>query len=162
MNHLNITIREVQNKRSFRRGQSQERIVLKGNTESEKRSRCLFHSCNGHKLTECKAFARKTLEDKIEWIREAKLCFRCLLDKHIAKDCKADIKCTECGSNRHSSLLQQEKRENVEKSCTKPGSKFQSTCTEVCNASNGGLSCSKIVSMNIFLQKRSENIQCMR
>ena len=158
-NHPNIAFREVQNKRSLHRGQSQERIVLKGSTESEKRSHCPFHDCDGHKLTECKAFARKTLEDKIEWIRKAKLCFRCLLDKYIAKDCKADIKCTECGSDWHSSLLHREKRENVEKSGTKPGSEFQSTCTEVSKASNGGLSCSKIVLMNIFLQKRPKDIQ---
>ena len=161
-NHPNIAIRKVQSKRSLRWGQSQERIVLKGNTESEKRSYCPFHDCDGHKLTECKALARKTLEDKIEWIRKAKLCFRCLLDKHIAKDCKADIKCTECGSDWHSSLLHREKRENVERSGIKPGNEFQSTCTELCKESNGGLSCSKIISMDIFLQKRSENIQCMR
>ena len=130
-NRPNIAIKQVQNKRSLHRGQSKERIVLKGNTEFEKRTHCPFHDCDGQKLMECKAFARKTPEDKIKWIRKAELCFRCLLDKHIAKDCKADIKCSECGSDRNFSLLHREKRENVEKSGTKPGSKFQSTCTEV-------------------------------
>ena len=156
-NHPNIAIRRVQNKRSLLRGQSQERIVLKGNTESEKRSHCPFHDCDGHKLTECKAFTRETLQDKIEWIRKAKLCFRSLLDKHITKDGKADIKCTECGSDRHSSLLHREKRENVEKSGTKPGTEFQSTSMELCKANNGGLSCSKIILMDIFLEKMPEN-----
>ena len=132
-NHPNVAIREVQNKRFLSRGQSQKRTVLKGNTEFEKRSHCPFHDFDGHKLTECEMFAWKTLEDKIEWTRKAKLGFRCLLDKHISKDCKADIKCAECGIDRHASLLHREKKKkHVEKSGTKSDSEVQSTCTEIC------------------------------
>ena len=55
---------------------------------------------------------------KKQLLKEKKLCFRCCSDKHAIKDCKAYIKCKECGSLKHITALhimkkqQQQSREN--------------------------------------------------
>ncbi|CAB3985600.1 Hypothetical predicted protein [Paramuricea clavata] len=49
---------------------------------------CSFHERKGHELGECKDFSKKTLEERTDWIKKAGLCFRCLVGKHRAKQCR--------------------------------------------------------------------------
>ncbi len=62
---------------------------------------CPFHERKGHELSECKAFGEKTLEEKTKWVKDAGICFRCLIGKHRAKKCKENVKCDKYKSNRH-------------------------------------------------------------
>ncbi|KAK3733045.1 hypothetical protein QZH41_000591 [Actinostola sp. cb2023] len=66
------------------------RRVMKTNTEEDNKPHCKFHDCDGHELTECKAFATKSIQEKTDWILKEKLCFRCLEAGHIAKEYLAD------------------------------------------------------------------------
>ena len=66
---------------------------------------CSFHERKGHNLAECKAFGGKSLEEKTDWIKKAGLCFRCLVGKHLAKQCRANVTCEKCKSNRHPTIL---------------------------------------------------------
>ena len=73
-NHANVIDR--------RKGRDQEDHVksYKGNTITEKENEktvkhCLFHDSGGHVLSECKAFSRKTLQERIDWMKRAGLCF---------------------------------------------------------------------------------------
>ena len=121
----------------------------------EKREvRCLFHDTAGHHLTNCKAFARKTLSERMEWIKQAKLCFRCFSPGHQASNCKMIVKCDKCGSPRHQELLYVEKRKDDSKSDDgeeEDGEKVSSKCTTVCqNENSGGRSCAKIVLVDVF------------
>jgi hypothetical protein len=156
-NHPNIVSEETQ-KKKWRPGKHPEECrILKADVEDDKKTYCLFHSCDGHKLKDCKTFARKTLQEKIEWIRKAGLCFRCLSSNHIARDCKADIKCAECDSDRHSALLHREKKkDDKEKKAGSAGdrSEVTSSCTEICKNDNRGLSASKIVLVDVSLRER--------
>ena len=136
-----------------------DRRVLKGDlkpdlrdTSSLKEKYCPFHDRKGHDLARCFAFAKKPFEEKTQWITEAKLCFRCLTDQHIAMECKADIQCSKCGSRCHLALLHMEKRtEPID-----PGGELTSSCTSVCNGRKGGMSCSKVVLVDVFLQGHEE------
>jgi hypothetical protein len=114
----------------------------------------LFHERNGHKLSECNAFRRKSLKEKNEFIREARLCFRCLTANHFAKDCPANIKCNKCGSDRHLEILHIDKKE------TYPDEEVEAKCTAVCEGRKGGRSCSKIVLFDILTndQNRAERV----
>ena len=156
-NHPNIVSEETQ-KKKWRPGKHPEECrILKADVEDDNKTYCLFHSCDGHKLKDCKTFARKTLQEKIEWIRKAGLCFRCLSSKHIARDCKADIKCAECDSDQHSALLHREKKkDDEEKKAGSAGdrSEVTSSCTEICKNDNRGLSASKIVLVDVSLRER--------
>ncbi|KAK3753684.1 hypothetical protein QZH41_013130 [Actinostola sp. cb2023] len=59
------------------------------------------------------------MEEKTEWIFKEKLCFRCCETGHVAKECKVEVTCTKCGSDRHPAFLHKEKNEEELKSnCT--------------------------------------------
>ncbi|KYM98425.1 hypothetical protein ALC62_10865 [Cyphomyrmex costatus] len=57
-----------------------------------------------HQIYSCRQFLELLPEERLNFIREAKLCWNCLkVSSHIAKDCKAGS-CKTCGK-RHNSLL---------------------------------------------------------
>jgi hypothetical protein len=119
---------------------------------------CPYHKCDRHGLTECKAFETKALSERTEWIQKAGLCFRCLKEGHQAKKCKAKISCSICGHDRHLALLHKEKveKESKEENKVNPADGEESAseqvtnkCTAVCGESNGGISCSKFLLVDI-------------
>ena len=115
--------------------------------------RCPFHDRDGHSLEECKAFATKTLEEKTEWILQAGLCYRCLSKGHRARDCKRMIRCSICKDKRHNALLHKEKQKKPD-----GGESVDTKCTSLCGASEGGISCSKLVLVDVISKERPENI----
>ncbi len=140
------------------------------NTDAE--NRCLFHDKKGHDLTNCKAFVRKTLSARMDWINRARLCFRCLSPGHQASRCKNIVKCSKCGSARHCALLHVGKRKEESEDGegkdgrgkdgedkdgkAKDGEEVASKCTTVCQEKPGGLSCAKIVLIDVFQEKEQE------
>ncbi|XP_028391897.1 uncharacterized protein LOC114516570 [Dendronephthya gigantea] len=132
--------------------------VLKGDMgqaqESKNKKRCIFHDIDGHNLSECKTFARKTLQEKTDWLKRAGLCFRCLTQKHLARDCKTEVNCTKCGSNRHLEILHMEKKIMKEEE----KEEVKSACTDISPTSIEGVSCSKIVLLDVFHPKTPQNI----
>ncbi|XP_068713049.1 uncharacterized protein [Montipora foliosa] len=78
--------------------------------------RCPFHDRAGHSLEDCKAFAAKSLEEKMEWVSKAHFCFPCFLEEHQASSCKRQIKCSTCGDSRHPALLHKEKQPTTTRS----------------------------------------------
>lgn len=137
--------------------------VEKGNPEPTKEKYCVFHERKGHEIDECKAFSKKTLEEKTTWIKTAGLCFQCLTEKHRASLCKANVRCDKCKNNRHPTILHKDKTANEDKDMgTKndnaEGEEVQSRCTSVCEGKLGGVSCSKIVSVGVFLESQSDSV----
>ena len=67
--------------------------------------RCPIHRTN-HSLNECRAFQLKSLEERKKFLKDHNLCFKCCIStEHRSKECVSAIKCTNCGSTRHSSAL---------------------------------------------------------
>ncbi len=138
-----------------------ENTALKGDIDTENvddttEKHCLFHDSKGHTLHECRTFGRKTLQERTEWIQKSGHCFRCLSDKYIAKECKTAIKCKKCGSGRHIELLHLERRKEKEES---DGEEIKSSCTLLCNDKSGGLSCNKIVLLDISLLTKPDQVR---
>lgn len=117
--------------------------------------RCPFHERTGHSLEECIAFRAKTFEEKNEWIWNNRLCYRCFSGDHQAHSCKRQVKCGICGDSRHPTLLHKERPRTYARS----NETVNAQCTEVCSASSGGTSCSKILLVGVFLKDRSDLVR---
>ena len=63
--------------------------------------------CKGsHRLWECRVFKEKTPTQRDKVVAEAKLCFSCLRDKHMFRQCPSPRKCRKDGCNSsHNTLL---------------------------------------------------------
>lgn len=150
-----------------RRGNPRDQRALRTNLDSDEdtpqnrppnaKKWCPYHECDRHGLTECKAFAAKSLNEKTDWIQKARLCFRCLKEGHQAKKCEAKISCTICGNDRHLALLHKGKvdRDSEDGKNTQidgeedTTDQVNNTCTAVCRDNDGGVSCSKILLVDI-------------
>ncbi|XP_028416827.1 uncharacterized protein LOC114541034 [Dendronephthya gigantea] len=123
-----------------------DRHLEEASTEKDVENRCLFHDTKGHNLMNCKAFARKALSARIEWTKRARLCFRCLTLGHQANSCKLDVK-----------KKKEESEEDKEKDGDeKDGKEVASRCSSVCEGKPGGLSCAKIILVDVFLEGDSK------
>ncbi|XP_073714092.1 uncharacterized protein [Misgurnus anguillicaudatus] len=121
---------------------------------------CIIHD-KPHPLKRCRGFRSKSLEDRKQFLKEHSICFRCCSSvDHMAKNCKAEIHCSECDSDRHVSALHPgpapwkktippvledggEERELTNQEVT-------SKCTEVCGAGMSARACSKICLVNVY------------
>ena len=63
------------------------------------------------------------------------------------------IQCSICKDKRHNALLHKEKQKKHE-----GGASVESKCTSLCGASEGGVSCSKLVLVDVISKERPENI----
>ena len=170
-NHPNILAGSLQQPVfEGRKENPRDRKTLRTNLDGEKEAHqdppspvspvkkwCPYHKCDRHGLTECKAFAAKSLSERTEWIQRAGLCFRCFREGHQAKQCEAKVSCTVCGNDRHLALLHKEKvseggkdEKNPQHEGEEDASKqITNTCTTLCGDNNGGVSCSKILLVDI-------------
>ncbi|XP_061836601.1 E3 ubiquitin-protein ligase LRSAM1 isoform X1 [Nerophis lumbriciformis] len=66
---------------------------------------CPLHN-KPHPLRKCHGFRNKSLEERISYLKEKHICFKCCAStRHFAKDCDRTVQCKECNSNRHPTAL---------------------------------------------------------
>ena len=60
-----------------------------------------------HKLEECPEFLHMSIKDRKLFVRSLKICFKCLVQGHMMRDCKAKLQCSrrDCTSQNHHTLL---------------------------------------------------------
>ena len=101
-NHSNILAKEVIRRTSRPVKRLEEGRILKGDVEVGEKKHCRFHNCDGHDLKDCKTFLRsQTFTRQIRVVKEIRTLLPMFLPNHIANNCKAEIKCSECNSERH-------------------------------------------------------------
>ena len=136
-------------------------VPTKETTMPLKKKHCILHNMPGHNISECRAFESMTVREREEWIFQERLCYRCFSPNHIASACKESIKCSICGSERHPDLLHLSREDKKGKAtkerepplCVETPEKSENVnpkCTSICKGSRGGLSCSKIVLVDIY------------
>ena len=76
-----------------------------------------------------------------------------LSEGHRAKDCRQTIKCSIRKDKRHNALLHKEKLKKPE-----GGESVDTKCTSLCGASEGGVSCSKLVLVDVVSKERPKSI----
>ena len=134
------------NKKAFLTNASTAKAKMPKATKEQKNSEtrfCHFHKREGHSLAECNVFSKKTLEEWKDFILKAGLCFKCLSTDHHAASCQVKINCSVCGDQRHIALLHKDQTVSETQALT-------SKCTTICSAEGGGLSCSKIVLVDVY------------
>ena len=62
---------------------------------------CLCCENSSHSTMKCRAFAKKTDEEKNTFVKSNRICFKCLEKGHMSGKCPNSIECDTCGSSRH-------------------------------------------------------------
>ncbi|XP_036003031.1 uncharacterized protein LOC118566091 isoform X1 [Fundulus heteroclitus] len=122
---------------------------------------CLLHK-KPHPLRKCRAFREKTIDERKTLLKENNVCFKCLSSSsHIAKNCRLNVQCLECKSDRHNTALhpgpaawQQEagpaSEHGGEEDAASSQSQITNKCTKVCGGELTDRSCSKICLIKVF------------
>lgn len=133
--------------------------------------RCPIHKAS-HSLLDCRAFKTKSLVERKKIVKDNKICFRCLQSvTHKSADCKKDLSCSVCNSNKHVTIMHEFKSgtsgtlggANSTPSSGHGGepkrdvSGVDCKCTQVCGSMPGGKSCSKIVLVDVFSSSNPSN-----
>ena len=161
-NHPNVTAIDSPSKPK-EKPKLEHHTTLKGKAEQDEQENdlkhCVFHDRKGHNLTECKTFKRKTLQEKTDWLKQAGCCFPCLTAQHLARDCKAKVKCEKCESTRHLEVIHKEKpKKNHEDDGNREEDEVKLAHTKLKDPSITNASCSKMVLLDVFHQDRPDHI----
>jgi hypothetical protein len=107
---------------------------------SDKSSITMCYLCNqGHRLVNCQRFMKMSSHEKLELVKQKRLCFNCLGSRsHMTSQCRHDIRCTDCG-RKHSSLLHQAFNSAPNKVAARDGD--STIPKEVNSAPEGAASC---------------------
>ena len=137
-------------------------------TESNETITCIYHNKPGHVLLDCKAFKKLSQTDKQSFVRDNKLCFRCL-NKHLKSKCTSSVRCAKCGGD-HSSLLHYDRSRQQQAvnttatenavNPTSPQPESVQLCSAVCGNENVTKSCSKVVLVDISHPPSSKSVRC--
>ena len=70
-----------------------------------------LHKCpmckSVHRLTQCPIFKNEGMESRLDFVNTHNLCYICLLDNHVTKDCLSKRSCAICDESWHNTLLHQ-------------------------------------------------------
>lgn len=120
-----------------------------------------------HSLLKCRAFREKPIAECRTFLKE-NICFKCCASStHIAKNCKAEVQCSEYGEEKHNAALypgpapwMQETdpatEHGGEQNIAQPN-KITSKCTQLCGERYIGRSCSKICLVKVYPAGRSDH-----
>lgn len=101
-------------------------------------------------------FKMKPLIERKKLLKEHRRCFKCCSPTHMAKECSAELKCNECGSNQHCTPLHPENIPSTLSLSAPPATEpepdlqndlppeITSRCTEICGEGLPARSCVKI------------------
>lgn len=66
---------------------------------------CSIHNAP-HTLNQCRNFRKKALKERKQILRDNNLCYKCCESTtDVYKSCDANMKCSECGSEKHNTAL---------------------------------------------------------
>lgn len=128
---------------------------------------CPIHK-KPHPFNKCCGFREKSIEDRKAFLKQNGICFKCVAStSHFARNCEKLVKCIECGSETHHSVLHPNTVDRAAKG--QPTTKdhggegkdsseddVSTKCTEVCGSNLGDKTCSKICLVSVFPSGQQE------
>eukprot|EP00794_Sanderia_malayensis_P004327 gene4327-4900_t len=136
--------------------------------ETDPSRTCLIHG-SSHALRDCRAFQKKSINERKQLLLKNNVCFKCCSStSHRACECTVEVKCLTCNSDRHlfamhigqankSNSRLQDGGEDAESQHQQQTNEVSTAATEVTNACTtirgtvpGGRSCSKICKVDVL------------
>ena len=132
--------------------------VFKSRTDAESSQKhCPLHESSSHALTSCRKFEKMPHKEKLQVIRDNKLCYGCL-GNHLRMNCTANAKCEKC-KGKHLTMLHFDSNTSNKQSSVTPSRNESSLCTNFCNHTHMPQSCSKVLLVDV-LSNDSKSIRC--
>ena len=118
---FNTGLKSLPESRTGRKPATVFNVTTSQPTSSVKKSDCPLCK-KAHLLSECREFQRKTLYERIRFLRRGRRCFLCLEHGHQAKDCSSKMECDVegCEEKRHHRLLHKFSSPEPEESGSEP------------------------------------------
>ena len=88
------------------RASTSRTVMNLSNSNSVNKTVCQLCRKAGHRIHKCKRFQEMKTKEREESVKKLRLCFNCLGDSHIRKDCSSETRCKvdNCGRNHHTLL----------------------------------------------------------
>lgn len=87
-------------KSNFNNPKRSQQTSLIAHTNSKSTGNCIV--CSGsHAVVSCKKFSSWSADIRHKWVRNNKVCFRCLRSGHWAHDCRSPVQCDKCPRKHH-------------------------------------------------------------
>ena len=85
---------------------SNEKNRYKEDDEAVNSKGCYIHKGSNHEIGQCTLYLKKNNEERVEFVKESRLCWKCLRQGHRAADCRIKNKCgvNGCERGHHASL----------------------------------------------------------
>ena len=126
--------------------------ALKSSTTRDPARWCIVHKLS-HLFSKCRAFRAMPLTGRKNLLSQHQICFQCLATtNHVAKDCVAQVKCSDCHSDKHVTALhagppgklapEEEELRDAHQYGGEPA--VTSSCMEVCGNTMAGKSRTKM------------------
>ncbi|XP_067275269.1 uncharacterized protein [Pseudorasbora parva] len=133
---------------------------------------CTIHN-KPHPLHKCRTFRTKHLDERKAHLKEKSICFRCCAStKHVARDCRASVKCRECDSDRHNAAMHPgpapwsieasvSTADQIKEKTEEDTAEVNNKCTGICGEANKPKSCSKICLVKVYPSNQREKAKCI-
>ncbi|PIK34624.1 hypothetical protein BSL78_28552 [Apostichopus japonicus] len=73
-------------------------VRMTGVKDKAKAPNCPIHN-SAHELQDCRSFQEKSHEEKTLFVKDNRLCFKCLRPDHFSRNCKSQVKCETCSKD---------------------------------------------------------------
>ncbi|XP_033727618.1 uncharacterized protein LOC117316950 [Pecten maximus] len=103
---------------------------------------CPLHNMT-HSFLKCKRFSSKPIDVRRKFLQERNLCFRCCSPAHQRHNCKTVVKCEECDSDKHVTIMHYNAH-------NQSAQNVKTACTQVCGEKFRGRSCAKVVPVMVY------------
>ena len=90
------------------------KVVHTHATTMEQSNNCLNCETDTHDTSECRRLLAKSYDDRVQFIRDKRLCFSCLLYGHRSKECTDKVRCKTC-NRMHATILHREHEKSSQK-----------------------------------------------
>ena len=128
-------------------------------SDDDSNNKCPLHENSNHLLGSCRKFEKMLHKDKMQIIRNNKLCYTCL-GHHLRINCSSNVKCAKC-QGKHLTILHFDSKKQDKINTSYPPRNEATLCTNFNDNPLLSKSCSKTLLVEVFSKEiPSKRIRC--
>ena len=85
-------------------GRDTPQVNVKLVPKGDELAACRCCDARNNLIFRCEVFSQKPTAERLQLVRQKRLCFNCLKGSHVVKDCPSKARCRECAGKHHSLL----------------------------------------------------------